>query len=95
MEAGLLHVGFRNFVPASRLVAIMSPDSAPVKRLIHEAQADGRYVDMTKGRKIKAVLVMDSGHVVLAAIATDTIAGRLAAGRERLRKGSEPGQEEP
>ncbi|MFQ5874173.1 MAG: DUF370 domain-containing protein [Dehalococcoidia bacterium] len=89
MAVDLLHIGFGNYVPVARVVAVMSPDSAPVKRMVQQGRSGGRAVDMTKGRKTKAVLVMDSGHVVLAAIATETIAARMVADRvpRLLRRG--------
>lgn len=85
MVVDMLHVGFQNFVPAARVVAVMSPDSAPVRRLVQEGKRSRKVIDMTKGRKAKAVLVMDSGDVVLAAIATDTIAARLEISQEGKR----------
>ncbi len=73
----LVHVGFGNHVPAGRIVAIVNPDSAPVKRLKDESRESGMLVDATQGRKTRSVLVTDSGHVVLCAIQTDTIAARF------------------
>ena len=95
MAVELLHVGFRNFVPAERVVAIMSPDSAPVRRLIQDAKAGGNFLDMTKGRKAKAVLIMDSSHVVVVAVATDTIVARLATGYEPARVAGVRSEQEP
>ena len=77
MAGKFLHVGFGNLLPVDRVVAIVGPGSAPVKRMIREAREGGTCVDMTAGRKTKAVLVLDSGHVALAAITPETIAGRL------------------
>lgn len=77
----LLNVGFGNMVSSARLVAIVSPDSAPVKRIVQLAREREKLVDATLGRRTRAVLVMDSDHVVLSAILPDTIAHRLA-GRE-------------
>lgn len=73
----LLNIGFSNLVAQERIVAVIPPDSAPVKRLISEARENGRLVDATAGRRTRAVLMMDSGHVVLSAVQPDTIAGRL------------------
>lgn len=73
----LINIGYGNMVSAARVVAVVSPDSAPVKRMIQEARDAGRLIDATLGRRTKAVLVMDSGHVVLAAIQPPAVAGRL------------------
>ena len=73
----LINIGFGNMVSASRLIAIVSPESAPIRRLIQEAREDGRLVDGTCGRRTRAVVVMDSGHVVLSAIQPETVANRL------------------
>jgi len=77
----LVHIGFENLVALNRVVAIVNPDSAPVKRLVREARDKGLVIDMTSGRKTKAVLVLDSGQLALAAINPETIAGRLQAQR--------------
>ena len=82
MEVKLVHVGFGNIVAVNRVVALVSPDSAPVKRMIREARDRGTLVDLTSGRKTKAAIVLDSGHVVLAAIQPETIASRLGQSRE-------------
>lgn len=73
----LLNVGFGNMVAAGRIVAVIAPDSAPVKRMIQEARDGGNLVDATAGRRTRAVLMMDTGHVVLSAVQPETIAGRL------------------
>lgn len=73
----LLNVGFGNMVSAARIVAVIAPDSAPVKRMVQEARDEERLVDATAGRRTRAVLMMDTGHVVLSAIQPETIAGRL------------------
>lgn len=70
-------VGFGNMVCAERIVAIASPDSAPVKRLIQDAKDSGCAIDVTCGRRTRAVLVLDSGHVILSALQTDTISSRI------------------
>ena len=77
MATELIHIGFGNFVSASHLVGIASPGSAPIKRLIHEGREKGATIDMTGGRRTKAVLFMESGAIVLAAIAPETIEGRV------------------
>ena len=79
----LINIGYGNMVSAQRVIAVVSPDSAPVKRMIQEAREAGRLIDATLGRKTKAVLIMDSGHVVLAAVQSANLAGRLT-GREAL-----------
>ena len=73
----LVNIGFGNIVAADRLIAIVSPESAPIRRRIQEAREDGRLVDGTCGRRTRAVVVMDSGHVVLSAIQPETVANRL------------------
>lgn len=73
----LLNIGFGNMVSAGRIIAVVSPESAPIKRIIQEARDRGVLVDATYGRRTRAVLMMDSDHVVLSAIQPETIAGRL------------------
>jgi regulator of extracellular matrix RemA (YlzA/DUF370 family) len=81
MKAELVHVGFGNIIAVNKVVAIAHPNSAPVKRMVQEGKAEGVVVDLTSGRKTKAVIIMDSGHIVLAAIAPETIAGRATGNR--------------
>jgi len=83
MRAEMLHIGFGGVVAANRILAIISPDSAPVKRMIREANDAGRIIDMTYGRRTKAVIVLDTGHLALAALQPDTIVGRLRQQREK------------
>lgn len=73
----LLNVGFGNMVNTMRMVAIVSPDSAPVKRLVQDARDAGRVIDATCGRRTRAVIVMDSDHVVLSPLQPETVAGRM------------------
>ena len=73
----LLNVGFGNMVAAARIVAVIAPDSAPVKRLVQEARDASHLIDATAGRRTRAVLMMDTGHVVLSAVQPETIAGRM------------------
>ena len=73
----LINIGYGNMVSADRIVTIVSPESAPIKRLVQEARDDGRAVDATYGRKTRAVIVMDSGHVILSSLITDTLAARI------------------
>ena len=82
----LLNVGFGNMVAAARVIAVVGPDSMPVKRIVGEARESGKQVDATAGRKTRAVLMMDSGHVVLSAIQPETIAGRMQGDREEKKE---------
>ena len=77
MEINLINIGFGNMISAQRLVGIVSPDSAPIKRLIQESRDEGTLVDATYGRRTRAVLIMDSGHVILSAVQPETVAHRL------------------
>ena len=81
MTAELVHIGFGNVVAMNRVIAIASPNSAPTKRSIQEGKSKGSLIDMTNGRKTKAVIFTDSGHIVLAALAPETITGRLQGSR--------------
>lgn len=73
----LINIGFGNIVSANRIISIVSPESAPIKRLVQEAKDKGVAIDATYGRRTRAVIVMDSGHVVLSAVQPETVAGRL------------------
>ena len=73
----LIQIGFGNFVSDARIVSLVSPDSAPIKRIIQEARDNALLVDATYGRKTHSVLVMDSGHVVLSALSPETIEARV------------------
>ena len=73
----LLNIGFGNMVSAERLIAVVSPDSAPIKRLIQESRERGMLIDATYGRKTASVFIMDSDHVVLSASAADQLIARL------------------
>jgi len=81
MTMELIHIGFGNILAMNRVIAMASPNSAPTKRTIQEGKNKGLLIDMTNGRRTKAVVFLDSGHIVLAALAPETIAGRLQAGR--------------
>ena len=83
-----INVGFGNMVAVERIVAIASPESAPIKRLLQDAKDDGRAIDVTCGRRTRSVIVTDSEHVILSAIQTETIAGRLE-NREGAAEGDE------
>ena len=82
MGIRLINIGFGNFVSAQRLISIVSPDAAPVKRIVQDARENKTLVDACCGRRTRAVLVMDSGHVVLSALQPETVAHRLDDGRE-------------
>ena len=73
----LINIGFGNMVSAERIISIVSPESAPLKRIVQEAKDEKRAIDATFGRRTRAVLIMDSGHVILSAVQPETIAGRL------------------
>ena len=77
----LINIGFGNMVSANRLIAIVSPESAPIKRIVQDAKDRGSLIDATYGRWTRAVLIMDNDHVVLSAVQPETVAGRLS-GRE-------------
>lgn len=81
MGIRLINIGFGNIVAANRIVAIVSPESAPIKRLISVARDDGVLIDATYGRRTRAVIITDSNHVILSAVQPETVAQRLA-GRE-------------
>lgn len=73
----LVNIGFGNMVNADRVMAVVSPESAPIKRIIREAEDKGCLINATFGRRTRAVIVMDSDHIVLSALQTETVAGRL------------------
>ena len=79
----LMNIGFGNVVNTSKVIAIINPDSAPIKRMIQDARERGMLVDATYGRKTKSVLLMDSDHVILAAITPETVAERMGIAVER------------
>jgi regulator of extracellular matrix RemA (YlzA/DUF370 family) len=72
-----INIGFGNMVSVNRIVAIASPDSEPIKRLVRDAKEDGRVIDVSCGRRTRAVIITDSEHVILSAIQTETITNRL------------------
>ena len=86
----LINVGFGNIVATDRIISIVSPESAPIKRLVQEAKDSKMAIDATYGRKTRAVIIMDSGHVVLSAIQPETVAARIDKDiTEKLEKGGE------
>ncbi|MBU0994524.1 MAG: DUF370 domain-containing protein [Proteobacteria bacterium] len=82
MEQNLLNIGFGSSVIADRVVAIVSPSSAPMKRLKDDAKEEKRLIDATYGRRTRAIIIMDSNHVVLSAIQSETVAQRYAMMKE-------------
>ena len=77
MDIKLINIGFGNVVAANRIIAIISPESAPIKRIIQEARDKGLLIDATYGRRTRAVVVSDSGHIILCAVQPETVANRL------------------
>ena len=78
----LINIGFGNMVSAGRLIAIVSPESAPIKRMVQEARENGMLIDATYGRRTRAVLVMDNDHLVLSALQPETVANRVTEEKE-------------
>ncbi len=78
----LINIGFGSLINAQRLVGIVSPDSAPIKRIVQEARERGTLIDASYGRKTRAVLLLDSDHIILSAIQPETIANRFESGAE-------------
>ena len=81
MNMEVVHIGFGNILVMNRVIAMAAPNSAPTKRTVQEAKSRGQLIDMTNGRRTKVVIFVDSGHIILAALAPETIAGRLHAVR--------------
>ena len=73
----LINIGFGNMISAGRLIAIVSPESAPIKRIVQEAKDKGTLIDATYGRRTRADIIMDSDHVILSAVQPETVAGRV------------------
>ena len=80
----LINIGFGNIISANRIIAIVSPESAPIKRIVQEAKDDNMAVDATCGRRTRAVIIMDSGHIVLSAVQPETVASRLGKDIESI-----------
>lgn len=83
----LINIGFGNIVSANRIISIVSPESAPIKRIIQEARDRGSLIDATYGRRTRAVLIMDSDHIILSAVQPETVAHRLSDRDEILDEG--------
>ena len=92
MDIKLINIGVGNIVSANRVVAIVSPESAPIKRIIQEARDDGRLIDATYGRRTRAVAIMDSNHVILSAVQPETVAHRVLEPDTPETKGREDGK---
>lgn len=88
-----INIGYGNMVAADRIITLVSPDSAPIKRLIQDAKDQGRVIDVTCGRKTRAVVITDSEHVILSALQAETIANRLDT--DDTTDNTEPEDEEP
>lgn len=82
MDIQLINIGFGNIVSANRIIGIVSPESAPIKRLITEARDRGQLVDATYGRRTRAVIITDSSHIILSAIQPETVAHRFVINKE-------------
>jgi regulator of extracellular matrix RemA (YlzA/DUF370 family) len=82
MDIKLINIGFGNIVAATRVVAIVSPESAPIKRIITDARERGHLIDATYGRRTRAVIITDSEHVVLSAIQPETVANRFISAKD-------------
>ncbi len=93
MDIKLVNIGFGNIVSANRIVAIVSPESAPIKRIIQEARDQGMLIDATYGRRTRAVIITDSDHVVLSAVQPETVAHRLSGGKNEIGEGEETKEE--
>lgn len=85
MNIKLVNIGFGNIVSVNRIVAIVSPESAPIKRIIQEARDRGMLIDATYGRRTRAVVITDSDHVILSAVQPETVAHRLTAKNDETR----------
>ncbi len=82
----LINIGFGNMISSARLLAVVSPDSAPIKRMIQEARDRGMVIDASYGRKTKAVIVMDTDHVILSALTPEAVSARVAGKMEEIQE---------
>lgn len=89
MEMKFINIGFGNVVSAHRLISIVAPESAPIKRIVQEAREAGRLIDATYGRRTRSVLIADSDHVILSAVQPETIVGRIAGKEEASARAEE------
>lgn len=90
----LINIGYGNMVSAQRVIAIVSPESAPIKRMIQDARDGGSLIDATFGRKTKAVLIADSGHIILSALPPETVSGRIVGSGEAVENMEESEEED-
>lgn len=88
MDIKLINIGFGNIVSGNRVIAIVSPESAPIKRIITDARDKGQLIDATYGRRTRAVIITDSNHVVLSAIQPETVANRFIISKDSSDSGS-------
>ncbi len=79
----LVNIGYGNMINASRIIAAVSPDAAPIKRLVQDTRAAGKLIDASSGKKTRSVLVSDSGHLILSALTTETVLGRINGSAEQ------------
>lgn len=82
MDVKLINIGFGNIVTANRVIAIVSPESAPIKRIISDAREKGQLIDATYGRRTRAVIITDSSHIILSAIQPETVAHRFVSSKD-------------
>ncbi|AFZ46741.1 protein of unknown function DUF370 [Cyanobacterium stanieri PCC 7202] len=82
MDIKLVNIGFGNIVSGNRIIAIVSPESAPIKRVINEAKDKGQLIDATYGRRTRAVIITDSNHIILSSIQPETVAQRFASPKD-------------
>jgi len=82
MDIKLINIGFGNIVSAHRVIAIVSPESAPIKRIVSDSRERGQLIDATYGRRTRAVIITDSGHTILSAIQPETVANRFLVSKE-------------
>ena len=90
----LINIGYGNMVSASRIIAIVSPESAPIKRMIQDARDGGSLIDATYGRRTRAVIIADSGHIILSAIQPETVSNRIIGASDALTDPEEMEEEE-
>lgn len=93
-EMKLINIGYGNMVSAGRIVAIVSPESAPIKRMIQDARDGGSLIDATYGRRTRAVIIADSGHIILSAIQPETVSNRIIGPGDSIAQAEEPEEEE-
>ncbi len=82
MDIKLVNIGYGNLVSANRIIAVVSPESAPIKRIVQDAKSRNTSIDVTFGRKTRSVIIMDSDHIILSAVQPETIAYRLSNSKE-------------